>query len=154
MNYNQVNINKLNDIIEPIVVGLNYELYHIEYIREQNQNYLRIYIESPNGISLEDCEKVSRKISEVIDIKDPIDDSYYLEVSSPGIERVLCTDKHLYKYINYNVSINLSKPYEGSRKYEGKLLSFDDSVMTIENDDLNISIPRDKIKKVILKGEF
>ncbi len=147
-------IDKLTSLIEPIATTLGYELYHIEYVKEQGEYYLRIYIDKPEGISLEDCEKVSRKTSELLDEVDPITDSYYLEVSSPGIERILYNDKHLQKYINNNIVIKLSKLLNGSKKYEGKLLSFEDNMIVIEYENLNINIPRDVINKIILKGEF
>lgn len=147
-------LDRLSQLIEPIVLELNYELYHIEYVREQNENYLRVYIDKPEGISLEDCEKVSRRISDVLDKTDPIEDAYYLEVSSPGIERILYNDGHLTKYIHSNVVIKLSKLFNGSRKFEGELLEFNDKSITIKNEISNIDIPRDRVKKIILKGEF
>lgn len=147
-------LDRLSQLIEPIVLELNYELYHIEYVREQNENYLRVYIDKPEGISLEDCEKVSRRISDVLDETDPIEDAYYLEVSSPGIERILYNDGHLKKYIHSNVVIKLSKLFNGSRKFEGELLEFNDKSITIKNEISNIDIPRDRVKKIILKGEF
>ncbi|MCY6356635.1 ribosome maturation factor RimP [Clostridium sp. ZS2-4] len=151
---NDILVDKLSQFIEPVVVQLNYELYHVEYIREQNENYLRVYIDKAEGISLEDCEKVSRKLSDMLDEEDPISDSYYLEVSSPGIERILYNDKHLQKYLNHMVAIKLSRLFEGNRKYEGKLLNFSNEIIEIENEDNSISIPKDKIKRIILKGEF
>ncbi|AYF54807.1 ribosome maturation factor RimP [Clostridium botulinum C] len=154
MKNNLINIDKINELVRPIVEGLNYELYYIEYVREQNENYLRIYIDSSKGINLEDCEKVSRKVSDMLDEKDPIEDGYYLEVSSPGIERVLHTDEHLHKYINNQIVIKLAKLFEGSREHQGKLLNFNDESITIQKDNESISIPRDRIKKIILKGEF
>lgn len=151
---NDILVDKLSQLIEPIVEQLNYELYHVEYIREQNENYLRVYIDKVEGISLEDCEKVSRKLSDMLDEEDPISDSYYLEVSSPGIERILYNDKHLQKYLNHLVTVKLSKLFEGNRKYEGKLLNFSTESIEIEDEDTAISIPRNKIKRIILKGEF
>lgn len=147
-------MDKLIELIEPVVTSLGYDLYHIEYIKEQGENYLRVYIDKPEGISLEDCEKVSRKTSDLLDEVDPISDSYYLEVSSPGIERVLYNEKHFQKYIDSTIVVKLSKLFNGSKKYEGKLLSFDDDTITIEYENSNISIPRNIISKTILKGEF
>lgn len=150
----EVLINKLNELIKPIVLNLNYELYYIEYAKENNENYLRIYIDNEKCITLQDCEKVSREVSDILDIEDPIADSYYLEVSSPGVERILYNDAHLNKYINSDINIKLSKPFEGNKAYSGKLLNFDDDVIAIENDNIRLNIPREKIKKVTLKGEF
>ncbi|KYH29887.1 MULTISPECIES: ribosome maturation factor RimP [Clostridium] len=151
---NDTLINKLNDLIKPIVLKLNYELYYIEYIKENNENYLRVYIDNEKGISLEDCEIVSREISDMLDNEDPIEESYYLEVSSPGIERILYNDEHLHKYVNYDVLIKLSKPHKGQKLFEGKLIDFSKDTITIEAENFKVNIPREKIKKVTLKGEF
>jgi len=151
---NNIIVDRLTELIEPIVLGLNYELYYLEYIKEQNEYYLRVYIDKPNGISLEDCEKVSRKISEMLDEKDPVSDSYYLEVSSPGIERILYNDKHLEKYLNNTVIVKLTKLINGKRVYEGNLLSFDENSVSIATEGSNLIIEKSKIKKIILKGEF
>ena len=154
MKNNLINMDEINKLIKPIVEELNYELYYIEYLREQNENYLRIYIDSSKGINLEDCEKVSRRVSDILDEKDPISDSYYLEVSSPGIERVLYTEEHLHKYTNNQIIVKLAKLFEGSREHQGKLISFNDDTLTIEKENETINIPRERIKKIILKGEF
>jgi ribosome maturation factor RimP len=151
---NDVLINKLKEIIGPIVKELNYDFYYIEYIKESGENYLRIYIDSEKGISLEDCEKVSRKTSAALDEYDPIPDAYYLEVSSPGMERGLYTDEHLQKYIGYDVFIKLSKLFEGKKSFKGKLLQFDMGKIVINFEDLNVSIPRDIISSVNLRAKF
>jgi len=151
---NDVLIDKLKEIIAPIIKDLNYEFYYIEYIIEAGENYLRIYIDSPDGISLEDCEKVSRKISATLDEFDPIPDAYFLEVSSPGMERGLYTDEHLHKYIGYDVFIKFSKLYEGKKNLKGKLIHYDLENISIEYEGLNISVPRNVISSVNLRAEF
>jgi len=148
---NDTLLQKLKKIALPIVEKNNCELYHLEYVKEAGENYLRIYIDSSNGISLEDCEKTSRGISEILDVEDPITDSYCLEVSSPGIERILYNDNHLEKYIGQNVLVNLNSLYEGVKKLEGNLLGFSDVQIEIQYDGDNISIPREKISVVSLK---
>jgi len=148
---NDTLLQKLKKIALPIVEKNNCELYHLEYVKEAGENYLRIYIDSSNGISLEDCEKTSRGISEILDVEDPITDSYCLEVSSPGIERILYNDNHLEKYIGQNVLVNLNSLYEGVKKLEGNLLGFSDVQIEIQYDGDNISIPREKISIVSLK---
>lgn len=145
---------KLMDTIEPIVAGLNYELYHIEYVKEAGEYYLRIYIDSENGISFEDCEKVSRRISEALDESDPIEEAYYLEVSSPGIERGLYTDKHLERYNGSEVNIKLDKLFEGKRSFKGKLTGFNAESITLQAEDAEISIPREIIRSVNISFKF
>jgi len=148
---NDTLLQKLRKITQPIVEKNNCELYHLEFVKEAGENYLRIYIDSSNGISLEDCEKTSRAISEILDVEDPITDSYCLEVSSPGIERVLYEDNHFKKYIGQNVLVNLNSLYEGKKKLEGNLLGFSEEQIEIQHDGNNISIPREKISIVSLK---
>ncbi|GAA0723030.1 ribosome maturation factor RimP [Clostridium malenominatum] len=147
-------INGLVKLIEPIVIKLGYELYYLEYIKENNDNYLRIYIDKDEGIALEDCEKVSRAVSEMLDIEDPISDSYYLEVSSPGIERELYNDNHLNKYIDYKVSVKLKSLVNGSKKFDGLLKGFDNATITIKLENDLLAIPREKIKTINLKVDF
>ena len=147
-------IKKLMETIEPIVAALNYELYHLEYVKEAGEYYLRIYIDSENGISFEDCEKISRRISEALDADDPIEEAYYLEVSSPGIERGLYTDKHLEKFIGSDVNVKLNKLMEGKKALTGKLVRFDAESITFETEGAEVSIPRDIIKSVNISFKF
>lgn len=148
-------IEKLMELIKPIVENLGYEFYHIELVKENGERYLRIYIDKENGISLDDCEKVSRAVSDLLDNKDPIPYSYYLEVSSPGINRILYTDKHLKKYIGSMVDIKLKSSLNKLTNYSGKLSGFNEEIIAIiVLDNKEIKIPRKKIKKICLSGEF
>ncbi|SKA76470.1 ribosome maturation factor RimP [Clostridium sp. USBA 49] len=151
---NELLMEKILKLVKPIVEEQNYELYHLEYVKEFGENYLRIYIDSPNGISLNDCEKVSRPVSDILDAADPIKESYYLEVSSPGINRILYNDAHLKKYINNLVDVKLSKIYNGKKRFEGILKNFNSNEIIISNDGIDIIIPRDKIKLISLKGDL
>lgn len=148
---NDTLLQKLSGMIQPIVEKNNCELYHLEYVKEAGENFLRIYIDNSNGISLENCEKVSRATSEILDIEDPITDSYCLEVSSPGIERILYDDSHLEKYLGHNVLVSLNSLYEGKKKLEGNLMGFSDVQIEIQYDGNNISIQKDNISVVSLK---
>ena len=104
----------IEEKVEKIVIkplnDLGYELYDVEYVKEGKDYFLRIYIDSEKGIDLNDCEMASNSITEILDKEDYIKEQYFLEVSSPGIERVLRKDKHLKKYIGYEVRIKLFKP--------------------------------------------
>lgn len=151
---NDMLINKLSTLIKPIVEEKDLELYYVEYVKEAGENYLRIYIDRPEGISLEDCEKVSRAVSDLLDVEDPIPDAYYLEVSSPGIDRILHTDEHLTKYIGNEVNIKLNKLFNGKKKFEGSLISFTSNDINIKVDNEEISVPRDIINVISLKGEL
>ena len=147
-------INNIEVLVLPITQRLEYELYHVEFVKENGENYLRIYIDSENGITLDDCEKVSREVSEMLDVEDPISDSYYLEVSSPGIERELHTDVHLEKYIDNSVTVKLDSVFNGKKKLEGTLKSFTDEDITLLDKNKEIVIPRNKVSKVNLRADF
>lgn len=147
-------LQNLNKLIEPIVVNLGYELYYIEYIKEDGENYLRIYIDKNDGITLEDCEKVSRPVSDMLDIEDPIPDSYFLEVSSPGMFRQLFNDAHLARYKDSMIAINLKSAIEGKKTIKGNLLNFDDNNIYISVENNELQIPREKIKAINLEGSL
>jgi ribosome maturation factor RimP len=153
----EVLIKKLTELIEPIVEGLGYELYHIEYVKEDGEQYLRIYIDkedNENGISLLDCENVSRPVSDMLDVEDPITEGYFLEVSSPGLNRFLHKDKHLSKVIGSEVLVKLLKAMLDKKTFKGNLVAFDDKEIIIKNNDEEYKIPRDIIKTINLEGEL
>lgn len=104
-------IEKLIDLSTPVVEGLGYELYHLEFVTEEGEDYLRYYIESPDQktIDLKDCERVSRKLSDLLDEADPIESAYILEVSSPGLFRQLFTPDHQKKAIGETVRVRLAE---------------------------------------------
>jgi ribosome maturation factor RimP len=107
------------------------EFYDIEYVKENGGRVLRLYIDKPGGVDLNDCERVSRAAEAAIDAIDPIRESYVLEVSSPGIERKLRKDAHFQRYIGENVKIRLFKPVNGIKKYKGTLTGADTDVIKI-----------------------
>jgi len=146
--------NKINELIKPTVNDNGYELYHVEYVREQNEYYLRIYIDSKDGISLNDCEKVSRAVSGILDAEDPIKDSYYLEVSSPGIDRQLFTQEHMLNNIGAQVSVKLSKALDRQKTFKGELLETEEDTVVILVDNENIRIPKEIIKTINIIGEI
>jgi ribosome maturation factor RimP len=111
---------KVEELIKNNILELGYELYDVEYIKEGKDFYLRIYIDNKNGITIEDCEKVSNNITEILDSKDYIKEQYFLEVSSPGIERVLRKEKHLKENIGNLISVKLYKGLEGQKEYSRK----------------------------------
>ena len=109
-------------LAEPIAQELGYELWDVEYVKEGAEYYLRITIDRPEGITIEDCEKMHRAIDPVLDDADPIEGFYHLEVSSTGIERELKTDRHIEASIGWDVEIKLYAPVNGSKIFTGELL--------------------------------
>lgn len=152
---NTVLLKKLEKLIKPEVEKLNYEMYHLEITKEENERYLRIYIDkSEESITFDDCEKVSRAVSEMLDIADPIEFSYYLEVSSPGIARELFNDNHLKKYTGSKVELKLNSLFLGKRAINGVLVSFDEENYTIDEDAVVLSIPRKIVSTIRLDEEL
>lgn len=122
--------------IEPQVNELGYEIYDIEYLKEGTNWYLRIYIDNEKGISIEDCEIVSRAIDDKMDELNPIKTPYSLEVSSPGVERVLRRNEHFKKFLNTEVEASLFRPIDGEKKIRGILNDFNENELRIN--DYNI----------------
>lgn len=142
---------KVEALVKPIIEGLGYELYDVEYAKEGKNFYLRIFIDSNQGIDLNDCEKVNDAINDVLDEADYIKEQYFLEVSSPGIERVLRKDRHLEQNIGNMVSVKLFKKDEdGNKEYEGILKGFDENYVNIgaESDDKQKSLERKNIAQI------
>ncbi len=139
---------KVESLIEPKVQELGYNLYDVEYVKEGKEYYLRIYIDKDTGISLEDCELVSNNINELLDQADYIKEQYFLEVSSPGIERILKKDKHLKDNIGAKVQIKLFKPVNGKKQYEGILKNFNESNIEIETASATLEIERQNIGQI------
>ena len=140
--------NKVEDLIKEKIEKLGYELYDIEYAKEAKNYFLRIFIESKKGISLEDCEKVSNEINEPLDKSNIIGEQYFLEVSSPVVEKVLRKDKHLEKNIGAEVEVKLFKKDDiGNKNYIGNLKSFNDKEIIIETNE-EITIERKNIAQI------
>lgn len=140
---------RVEDLISPSVSALGYRIWDVEYVKEGAEWYLRITIDSDDGIGIDDCESVSRAIAPVIDDADPIEDFYYLEVSSPGIERVLRRPAHFTASIGCDVEIKLYAPDEKKRKtYTGTLIAYDGKTITASCDGEEIVFPIEKISKI------
>lgn len=140
---------KVEKLVEPIIEKIGYELYDVEYAKEGKNYFLRIFIDNKKGIDLSDCEKVSDSITDILDEKNYIKEQYFLEVSSPGIERILRKDKHLEQNIGQQINIKLFKKDENGRKeYIGKLKKFDNSKIIIEQNENEIQIERKNISQI------
>ena len=119
-------------LVSETVYGLGYELWDVEYVKDGAFWYLRITIDSPKGIDIDDCEKVHRAIDPIIDEADPIEDQYYLEVSSPGVERELRVPEHFEKFIGTPVTAKLFVNVYGAKQHTGKLVSYGDDGLVME----------------------
>lgn len=124
---------KVEELIKDKIENMGYSLYDVEYAKEGPNYYLRIFIDNEKGIDLNDCEKVSNEINEKLDEADYIKEQYFLEVSSPGIERILRKDRHLEQNIGKQVEAKLFKKDEkGNKSYIGELKKFDEETITID----------------------
>ena len=124
---------KVEELVKEKIENIGYSLYDVEYAKEGPNYYLRIYIDKPDGIDLNDCEKVNDEINDLLDQADYIKDQYFLEVSSPGIERILRKDSHFEQNIGNQVEAKLYKKDENGRKsYIGELKAFDADTITID----------------------
>lgn len=140
--------NKVENIIKDPIEKLGYELYDVEYAKEAKNFFLRVYIDSPKGISLNDCEAVSNEINDLLDKENVISEQYFLEVSSPGIERVLRKDSHLQNNIGEQVEVKLFKKDDyGNKLYEGILKQFNEKEIIIETEQ-EITIERKNIAQI------
>ena len=139
---------KVEQLIKDKIEEIGYDLYDVEYAKEGKDYYLRIYIDKAEGIDLNDCEKVSNEINEMLDKADYIKEQYYLEVSSPGIERILRKEKHLEQNKGKEVEIKLYKKDEkGNKNYVGKLKEFNSEEIIIEAEE-EIKIERKNISQI------
>lgn len=139
---------KVETLITETINNLGYELYDVVYEKEAQDYYLRIFIDKLDGISLNDCEKVNDAISDMLDEADYIKEQYFLEVSSPGIERMLRKDKHLQANIGNLVKAKLFKPIEKHKVIQGILIGFNKETLIIESNDKNIEIERKNISVI------
>ena len=150
---NDALVTQIYEMVKPISDELNYEIYHIEYVKENGEYYLRIYIEKEGGITLSDCEALSRRVSDVMDEKDPIPEAYFLEVSSPGLNRTLFTETHYKRFVGREVMVKLTKAVEGKKSIKGILKEVNEENIIVEADTL-ISIPKEKVKSANIEGEI
>lgn len=140
---------KVESLIKDKIENIGYELYDVEYVKEGKDYYLRIFIDSPNGIDLNDCEKVNNEINDLLDEADYIKEAYFLEVSSPGVERVLKKDKHLEANIGTEVNVKLFKKDDsGKKEYKGILKNFDKEKIILKVEGKNIEIERKNISQI------
>ena len=146
-------VNEIYEMVNPIAEELNYDIYHIEYVKENGEYYLRIYIEKDGGITLSDCEALSRRVSDLMDEKDPIKDPYFLEVSSPGLNRTLFTENHYKRFIGREVMVRFTKSIDGKKNVKGILKEVNDDSIVVEAENL-MNIPKDKIKSANIEGEI
>ena len=141
-------------LIEPIVEGLGYECVGIEFNPHPQHGLLRVYIDSENGILLEDCTKVSHQLSGVLDVEDPISTNYQLEVSSPGADRPFFKLAQFEQFIGRTITVNLFKPINKQRKITGKIESVEGDIVVLQQAGQNLEIPFQAMSKARLVPDY
>jgi len=150
----QNTVNVIRQLIGDTVTELGYSLWDVEYVKEGAAWYLRITIDSPNGIGIGDCEAVYRGINPILDEKDPIEWAYTLEVMSPGVERVLKTNEHFVYAVGQVIVIKLFKAQEGQKEFVGLLLDVADNSITLQIEEQSMVIDKTLISKANVYYEF
>jgi len=143
---------RLFALIEPVLGRLGFELVELEYAAARH-GLLRVFIDRAGGVGLEDCAAVSRELSALLDLEDPIPGPYTLEVSSPGFDRVLRTRAHFGRFVGARVFVELKEPRAGRRRYTGKLLTVDDAGIALEVDREHVAVAFTEIGKARLVAE-
>ena len=132
---------ELANLLEPTVERLGYELVDVEARVGGKGGLVRLYIDKPDGIDLDDCEKVSLAVSALLDVEDPVPGNYNLEVSSPGLDRKLTKVEHFQRFTGETVKVQMRFPIEGRRRFRGTLLSSDEESIVVEVDGEPFSLP-------------
>lgn len=151
-------VEKVNELIQPIFTDSQYHLVDIMFVKEGADYFLRIFVDKEQGIDLDDCALVSEKISEILDGNDPIEEPYFLEVSSPGAERPLKNEEDYHNAIGKYIQVNLYEKIDGDKIWQGDLLEITEETLSlsvlIKTRRKTITIPRNKIAKVRLAIKF
>lgn len=153
MKSNKGIVNRVTPIAQKIADELGYMVWDVDYVKEGTEWFLRIDIDKDGGVNIEDCEKYSRAIDPVLDEENPIEDSYNLQISSPGVEREIKNDFHLEHCIGQTVQVRLYAPLNGFKEYIGELVSYNDEIVVLDVDEA-VEIPRKAIGKMNIYFEF
>lgn len=145
---------RLTEMFEPVASALGCELWGVEYMAQGRRALLRVYIDKEGGIGVDDCEKVSRQVSSVLDVEDPIQSEYTLEVSSPGMDRPLFKLEQFEVSVGETVAVRLRLPFEGRRKFTGLLKGIENEEIVLEVDNEEYVLPYELVDKANIVPQF
>jgi ribosome maturation factor RimP len=145
---------KLTELLQPLVEELGYEFVGLEQKSQPKNPVIVVYIDTPDGISVEDCERVSREVAALLDVEDPISGNYNLEVSSPGLDRPLFQVEHYARFTGHEVSITLFAPQDGRRKFKGVILGVQDGQVRIDQDGVEVALDISGIARARLVPDY
>lgn len=147
--------NELQDVLEPLIKTMGYELVLLEFNPFRGSAVLRLFIDAPGGVTLADCEKVSREVEGALDVADPIPQNYRLEVSSPGLDRPLCKAEHFQRYAGSVVHVRLLAPRDGRRKFQGVLRGMRNEQVVLDIADAGtVELALSQIERAHLVSDF
>lgn len=144
----------LQALIEPVVTAMGFELWGIDYLSQGKHSRLVIYIDHENGVNVDDCADISRQVSGVLDVEDPIAGEYRLEVSSPGMDRPLFTLDQFARYAGHQVSLKLRVPFDGRRKFQGLLAGVEGDEVLVQIEGEEYCFPIDGIDQARVVPQF
>ncbi|MBB5206723.1 ribosome maturation factor RimP [Chiayiivirga flava] len=145
----------IETLLSPAVAALGLELLGVEFSAGPASALLRLYIDAQGRyVTVEDCEAVSREVSALLDVHDPIDANYTLEVSSPGIDRPLFRPEHFARFVGEQVKVTLDLPQDGRRRFQGAIVGVDGDTITVEQDGAHVALPHGNIQKARLVPDF
>ena len=147
-------LEQLQALLAPVVEALGYQCWGIEFLSQGRHSLLRVYIDKADGILVDDCEIVSRQLSGVLDVEDPISSEYTLEVSSPGMDRPLFTLEQFAAFVGEQAKIKLRSPFDGRRNFQGLLRGVEEQDVVVQVDDHEYLLPIDLIDKANIIPRF
>ena len=142
------------ELFEPVVIGMGYDLIEIEHFPNPKHGVLRLYIDKEGGVNVDDCSSVSRQISALIDVEEPVSGQFNLEISSPGSDRPLRRLVDFQRFVGSLVKLKTVMPLEGQRNFKGRLLEASEDTVVIETDDEEISLPMSTVEKARIVPEY
>jgi len=143
---------RLTRLVEPVVVGLGYELVGVEF--DPHQRVLRVYIDCEKGVVVDDCSKISHQLSGLFDVEDPIPGNYHLEVSSPGMDRPLFTLEHFERFKGSLARVQLARPIEGRRRFKALLSGVEGDKVLLQDGEARFEVPFESIEKARIVPDF
>lgn len=144
----------LTDLIQPVIEDLGFVFWGLEYLPQKNNAILRVYIDHAQGVGVDDCATCSHEISGLLEVEDPIKTAYVLEVSSPGLDRVLFTSQQFAQYIGEKVQVKLAQPVAGARNIKGTIQAVNDDEIVVTNEVTEYGFAMSNVMKARLKPTF
>lgn len=145
---------RLTALLTPLIDAMGYRLWGIEYMAQGKHSLLRVYLDKDGGIDIEDCAQASRQISSLLDVEDPINGEYTLEVSSPGLDRILFNLDQFKEYAGYHAKVRLTRSFEGRRNFSGQIKAVEDNEVVLIIGEEELTLPYELIEKANLVSQM